>query len=68
MKNPTILAELHKTPKAQIGSYSLQGYLPDGRLIEVVANQKKSREADPDFLVLVLVLDEDGEKGRPTHG
>ena len=55
-----ILAGLYKTPSHQ-GSYRLRGQLPDGRVVELYANQKKARSEDPDFLLVELVESEEQE-------
>lgn len=55
-----ILAGLHKTQPRQ-GSYCLRGHLPDGRVVEVYANQKKTRLEDPDFLLVEVVQSDEEE-------
>ncbi len=56
MSNETvrILARLYKTPSHH-GSYYLRGRLPDGREVQVFANQKKRHRDDPDFLLVEIV-------------
>ena len=57
-----ILSRLHKTPSPG-GGYHLRGQLPDGREVQVFANQKKRRREDPDFFLVEVA---DGEGGRAT--
>ena len=54
-----ILAGLYKTPSCQ--SYCLRGHLPDGRVVELYANQRKGRPEDPDFLLVEVVQSDEEE-------
>ena len=49
-----VIANLYKTPPRD-GSYYLRGRLPDGREVQVFANQKKRHRDDPDFLLVEVV-------------
>ena len=62
-----ILAGLHKTPSCQ-GSYCLRGHLPDGRVVEVYANQRKRQPGDPDFLLVEVVQSEENVKRSRFKG
>ena len=52
-----IIAELRKTPSPGDGYY-LRGQLPDGREVQVFANQRKLHRDDADFLLVVAIPDE----------
>ena len=60
-----VLARLYKTPPRD-GAYYLRGRLPDGREVQVFANQRKRQTEDPDFL-LVEVVNAQGETGEKSQ-
>ncbi len=62
-----IIAELRKTPSYR-GSYLLEGRLPGGQQIQVVANQRKKRLEDADFLVIEVVNVQDEARGEEVKG
>ena len=62
-----IIAELRKTPSYR-GSYLLEGQLPGGQKIQIVANQRKNRLEDADSLVLEVIDAQDDERGKEVNG
>ena len=60
-----VLARLYKTASRD-GAYCLRGRLPDGREIEMFANQRKRQVEDPDFLLVVVTAR--GEAGEKSQG